>query len=161
MSHVIPLLSASRMKIAISDADVSIFWPESRTNIIHTLSARKTSNFPTVIQPCALHTSVTCKWRRRGHAETSIKGSWLSKVPLCVARSHVSVALLSELPVELPPHPVHSELLLFYFSLTVHVCTCLYVTFMFCVDLCMDSFRQAEKNFTLIVPEVNSFWGFF
>ena len=36
----------------------------------------------------------------RGHVETSIKGSWLSKVPLCVVRNDISVALLSVLPAE-------------------------------------------------------------
>lgn len=76
MSHVIPLLSASCIKITIS-TDVSFYRPASHTAIIYTLSllSAHTSNFPTVIQPCTLHTSVTCKWWRRGHAETSIKGS--------------------------------------------------------------------------------------
>lgn len=72
-----------------------------------------TNNFPPVIQACTPRTSVRCNWRRRGPAETSIKGCELSKVPLCVPRSGLSVALLSELPVECSLHPVHSEWLLF------------------------------------------------
>lgn len=84
--------------------------------IICTLSpiSAHTSNFPRLIQARTPRTSVRYNWRRRGPAETSIKGSWLSKVPLCVLRSGLSVALLSELPVECSLHPVHSEWLLFH-----------------------------------------------
>lgn len=55
--------------------------------IICTLSpiSAHTSNFPHLIQARTPRTSVRYNWRRRGPAETSIKGSWLSKVPLCVS----------------------------------------------------------------------------
>ena len=53
------------------------FLPSVKQKIICTLSptSTRTSNFPLLIQPCAPHTSVRYNRRRRGHAETSIKGS--------------------------------------------------------------------------------------
>lgn len=94
----------------------SFFLPSVKQKIICTLSptSTHTSNFPRLIQPSTPYASVRYNWRGRGHAETSIKGSQLSKVPLCVVRSYISVVLLSELPVEFSLHPVHSELLLFH-----------------------------------------------
>lgn len=118
-------------------ADVFIFWPASNTNIIYTLSL--TSNFPHLIQPCVLHTSVKCKWWRRGHAETSIKMFLAVKgSPLCCKKRYKCCALirasrgvcttscpLRVASLSLKSHCVH-----------VHALVC---AFMFCLDSRMDS----------------------
>lgn len=134
------------------------FLPFVIQKIICTLSpmSTRTSNFPLLIQPCTPHTSVRYHWLRRGHAETSINGSQLSEVPLCVIRSDISVELLSELPVEFALHPVHSELLLFHSGLIVSLCTCMcqcinvlcvheIILFYYCETIGLDS-DEVEVN---------------